>query len=132
MTIQCLVPSQIGLCAHLPLLREVSTLIEIAELQVDLQVFVPTDVCFFRGDADLEVEEWLWILQQQAVASGGAVYHLLGNHEASLYGAKASLGAESYFTTTPPFRRPRCRDQTVINVLGPVYTKTGAANHIPQ
>lgn len=34
-----------------------------------------------RGDDDLKVEEWLWILQQQAEASGGAVYHLLGNHE---------------------------------------------------
>lgn len=34
-----------------------------------------------RGDADLEVEEWLWTLQEQAKESGGAVYHLLGNHE---------------------------------------------------
>lgn len=34
-----------------------------------------------RGDADLEVEEWLWTLRDQAEASGGAVYHLLGNHE---------------------------------------------------
>ena len=34
-----------------------------------------------RGDADLEVEEWLWTLREQAEASGGAVYHLLGNHE---------------------------------------------------
>ncbi|CAN0482208.1 unnamed protein product, partial [Laminaria digitata] len=34
-----------------------------------------------RGDSDLEVEEWLWTLQEQAEASGGAVYHLLGNHE---------------------------------------------------
>lgn len=47
-----------------------------------------------RGDSDLEVEEWLWTLQEQAEASGGAVYHLLGNHEVRRYGiydAKRSL-----------------------------------------
>lgn len=40
--------------------------------------------CYARGDADLEVEEWLWVLQKQAAASGGAVYHLLGNHEVNM------------------------------------------------
>ncbi|CAM9399023.1 unnamed protein product, partial [Hapterophycus canaliculatus] len=39
---------------------------------------------FDRGDADLEVEEWLWTLEEQARESGGAVYHLLGNHEVSV------------------------------------------------
>lgn len=29
------------------------------------------------------MEEWLWTLEEQARESGGAVYHLLGNHEVS-------------------------------------------------
>lgn len=44
-------------------------------------VLVQAGDIFDRGDEDLAVEEWLWVLQQQAAASGGAVYHLLGNHE---------------------------------------------------
>ncbi|CAM9674337.1 unnamed protein product [Ascophyllum nodosum] len=44
-------------------------------------VLVQAGDIFDRGDADLEVEEWLWTLREQAEASGGAVYHLLGNHE---------------------------------------------------
>ncbi|CAN0289582.1 unnamed protein product, partial [Discosporangium mesarthrocarpum] len=34
-----------------------------------------------RGDADLEVEEWLWVLEEEAHMSGGSVLHMLGNHE---------------------------------------------------
>eukprot|EP00752_Nemacystus_decipiens_P007590 g6782.t1 len=44
-------------------------------------VLVQAGDIFDRGDADLEVEEWLWTLEEQAKESGGAVYHLLGNHE---------------------------------------------------
>ncbi|CAB1113116.1 unnamed protein product [Ectocarpus sp. CCAP 1310/34] len=44
-------------------------------------VLVQAGDVFDRGDSDLEVEEWLWTLQEQATESGGAVYHLLGNHE---------------------------------------------------
>eukprot|EP00953_Heterococcus_sp_UTEX-ZZ885_P028830 15366-Heterococcus_DN1.PRE.4 len=35
-----------------------------------------------QGHHDLEVEEWLYCLQEDAEAAGGAVHSLLGNHEA--------------------------------------------------
>ncbi|CAM9621821.1 unnamed protein product, partial [Choristocarpus tenellus] len=44
-------------------------------------VLVQAGDIFDRGDSDLEIEEWLWVLKEQARESGGAVLHLLGNHE---------------------------------------------------
>lgn len=59
-----------------------------------------------RGDADLEVEEWLWTLEEQAKGSGGAVYHLLGNHE--VHTRFFALPQKNYIHTLHPDLHEPC------------------------
>ncbi|KAG5187709.1 calcineurin-like phosphoesterase family protein [Tribonema minus] len=60
-------------------------------------VLVQLGDIFDRGDDDLAIEEWLFLLAEQAAEAGGAVYHLLGNHELmNIMGDHSSASKESF------------------------------------